>query len=205
MHGKRSDLVEALTAASNAPGRQPCARRRWSSPASSIRGSTPSPIWRCSTRWATRRAAASATRRRRRRHVGRAHACKALNEYLFEELGFVGNRKQYEDPRNSCLNEVLERRTGIPITLSVVYMEVARRAGLHIDGVNFPGHFLVRCSEGKPRKGADLIIDPFHAGALLVRARLPHAAAAARRREVAFSKSLLAPATRHADRSRGCC
>src|SRR5688500_6583258 len=75
-------------------------------------------------------------------------ACiKAVNEYLFEELHFVGNREKYEDPRNSCLNEVLDRRTGIPITLCVVYMEVARRAGLHIDGVNFPGHFLVRCPE----------------------------------------------------------
>ena len=92
----------------------------------------------------------------------------ALNDYLFDELGFVGNDVHYEDPRNSCLNEVLERRTGIPITLALVYMEVARRAGLHVDGVNFPGHFLVRCPA---RRGAadadDLIIDPFHGGALL--------------------------------------
>ena len=79
---------------------------------------------------------------------------RALNQYLFDELGFEGNRRRYEDPRNSCLNEVLERRTGIPITLSVVYMEVARRAGLRVDGVNFPGHFLVRCKapeRGPPR------------------------------------------------------
>ena len=55
---------------------------------------------------------------------------RALNSYLFDTLHFVGNRDKYEDPRNSCLNEVLDRRTGIPITLSVVYMEVARRAGL---------------------------------------------------------------------------
>ena len=54
----------------------------------------------------------------------------ALNEYLFGELRFVGNEVHYEDPRNSFLNEVLERRTGIPITLALVYMEVARRAGL---------------------------------------------------------------------------
>ncbi len=72
---------------------------------------------------------------------------KALNEYLFDELGFTGNRDKYEDPRNSCLNEVLERRTGIPLTLSIVYMEVARRAGLQVDGINFPGHFLVRCPQ----------------------------------------------------------
>jgi regulator of sirC expression with transglutaminase-like and TPR domain len=121
---------------------------------------------------------------------------QALNSYLFDELGFVGNRKQYEDPRNSCLNEVLERRTGIPITMSVVYMEVARRAGLRIDGVNFPGHFLVRCCEGKPRTGAGLIIDPFHGGALLTE----HDCRMLLQRhvgdEVAFSKSLLASATR---------
>ena len=55
-------------------------------------------------------------------------AITAINHYLFDELGFHGNRDKYDDPRNSCLNEVLDRRTGIPITLSVVYMEVARRA-----------------------------------------------------------------------------
>jgi hypothetical protein len=83
-------------------------------------------------------------------------ACiKAVNEFLFDELHFVGNREKYEDPRNSCLNEVLDRRTGIPITMCVVYMEVARRAGLHIDGVNFPGHFLVRCPEVRPAAAAD--------------------------------------------------
>src|SRR5688500_7378065 len=95
-------------------------------------------------------------------------ACiKAFNRFLFDELQFVGNREKYEDPRNSCLNEVLDRRTGIPITLSVVYMEIARRAGLQIDGVNFPGHFLVRCPEVRSRGSNGLIIDPFHGGALL--------------------------------------
>src|SRR5688572_29509537 len=92
---------------------------------------------------------------------------KAFNGYLFEDQGFVGNRDRYEDPRNSCINEVLDRRTGIPITLSLIYMEVGRRAGLHIDGVNFPGHFLVRCPELTGRGGSGLIVDPFHAGALL--------------------------------------
>jgi regulator of sirC expression with transglutaminase-like and TPR domain len=92
----------------------------------------------------------------------------ALNEYLFGELQFVGNTVTYEDPRNSFLNEVLDRRTGIPITLALVYMEVARRAGVRVEGVNFPGHFLLRC---RPRHTAsyaqDLIIDAFHGGALL--------------------------------------
>ena len=84
---------------------------------------------------------------------------KALNRLLFDELEFTGNSTSYSDPRNSFLNEVLDRRTGIPISLAVVYMEVARRAGLQVEGVNFPGHFLVRC-EG-------LIIDAFHRGAIL--------------------------------------
>ena len=93
----------------------------------------------------------------------------ALSEYLFQEQQFIGNQRQYEDPRNSFLNEVLDRRTGIPITLALVYMEVARRAGVRVEGVNFPGHFLVRCRA--PRHtlddGGDLIIDAFHGGALL--------------------------------------
>jgi regulator of sirC expression with transglutaminase-like and TPR domain len=117
---------------------------------------------------------------------------RALNDYLFDELQFVGNRDNYEDPRNSCLNEVLDRRTGIPITLSVVYMEVARRAGLQVDGVNFPGHFLVRCPEQK----GHLIIDPFHAGALLSEHKCRLLLQKHVGNEVAFSKSLLAPATR---------
>jgi regulator of sirC expression with transglutaminase-like and TPR domain len=92
----------------------------------------------------------------------------ALNDYLFNELHFVGNEVHYEDPRNSFLNEVLDRRTGIPITLALLYLEVARRAGLHVEGINFPGHFLLRCPA---RRGLlyseDLIIDAFHGGALL--------------------------------------
>ena len=121
---------------------------------------------------------------------------KAVNKYLFEELQFIGSRDKYEDPRNSCLNEVLDKRTGIPITLSVVYMEIARRAGLHIDGVNFPGHFLVRCPDVRGRGSSGLIIDPFHGGALLsehdCRLLLQRHVGS----EVAFNKSLLAPTTR---------
>ncbi len=136
------------------------------------------------------------------RHVERTGDASALsrvtavNEYLFDELRFVGNRDRYEDPRNSCLNEVLDRRTGIPITLSIVYMEVARRAGLRIDGINFPGHFLVRCPDAGSRGGRGLIIDPFHAGAILsehdCRLLLQRHVGA----EVAFNRSLLAPTTR---------
>jgi regulator of sirC expression with transglutaminase-like and TPR domain len=121
---------------------------------------------------------------------------KALNSYLFDEQGFVGNREKYEDPRNSCLNEVLERRTGIPITLSLLYIEVASRAGVRMDGVNFPGHFLVRCPEIGAGGAKGIIIDPFHGGALLsehdCRLLLQRHVGT----QVAFDKSLLAPATR---------
>jgi regulator of sirC expression with transglutaminase-like and TPR domain len=93
----------------------------------------------------------------------------ALNRYLFTELGFAGNRDRYDDPRNSCLNDVLDRRTGIPITLSLVYIEVARRAGVRAEGVNFPGHFLVRAQHDlhTDDPGDGLIVDAFHAGAIL--------------------------------------
>jgi regulator of sirC expression with transglutaminase-like and TPR domain len=90
-------------------------------------------------------------------------AVMALNRYLFREQGFKGNTEEYYDPRNSYLNEVLDRRTGIPITLSTVYMEVARRAGLDVEGVGLPGHFVVRIQTA----GHPLLVDPFHAGTLL--------------------------------------
>jgi len=120
----------------------------------------------------------------------------ALNEFLFDEMHFVGNREQYEDPRNSCLNEVLDRRTGLPITLSVVYLEVARRAGLQMEGVNFPGHFLVRCPDVTSPIGGELIIDPFHAGVLLSEHKCRVLLQKHVGSEVAFSTALLAPATR---------
>lgn len=88
----------------------------------------------------------------------------ALNTFLFAEQGFRGNLEEYFDPRNSFLNEVLDRRRGIPITLSLLYMEVARRAGFPIQGVSFPGHFLVRHAAD----GREILIDPFHAGEILM-------------------------------------
>jgi len=84
----------------------------------------------------------------------------ALNEFLFDELGFIGNTDDYYDPRNSYLNEVLDRRTGIPITLAVLYMEIGRRIELPFEGVSFPGHFLVRL----PLRGGTLVLDPFSGG-----------------------------------------
>lgn len=84
----------------------------------------------------------------------------ALNRLLFDELGYTGNTRDYYDPRNSYLNEVMERRTGIPITLSILYMEVGRRIGLPLEGVSFPGHFLVRLK----LRGGVLMLDPFLGG-----------------------------------------
>jgi len=92
----------------------------------------------------------------------------ALNQYLFEDLGFQGNTEEYYDPRNSYLNDVMDRRTGIPITLAVLYMALGRRLGLPLEGVSFPGHFLVRL---RLRAGT-LVLDPFAGGAPLSEAEL---------------------------------
>jgi regulator of sirC expression with transglutaminase-like and TPR domain len=87
----------------------------------------------------------------------------ALNQFLFEELGYRGNTEAYYDPRNSYLNEVMDRRTGIPITLAVLYIGLGRRIGLPLEGVSFPGHFLVRLR----LRGGMLVLDPFAGGAPL--------------------------------------
>ena len=84
-----------------------------------------------------------------------------LNEFLYEELGYWGNTDDYYDPRNSYLNEVIDRKTGLPITLAILYMEIGRRIGLPLEGVSFPGHFLVRLR----MRGGVLILDPFAGGA----------------------------------------
>ena len=84
----------------------------------------------------------------------------SINRTLYREEGFSGNSDVYYDPRNSFLNEVLDRRTGIPITLSIIYMEVGRRLGLDIRGVGLPGHFLVKCTAAS----GEWLIDPFFGG-----------------------------------------
>lgn len=125
----------------------------------------------------------------------------ALNQVVFAESGFHGNREDYYDPRNSFLNEVLDRRIGIPITISLVYMEVAARVGLPLHGIGMPGHFIVAYTgpgpaSGRPRSG-EVFIDPYNAGALLTRA----ACAAHFRRlygpDFTFSSEYLTPLTRH--------
>jgi regulator of sirC expression with transglutaminase-like and TPR domain len=86
-----------------------------------------------------------------------------LRAYLFEELGFRGNLEQYNDPRNSFLNDVLDRRLGIPLTLSILFVEQARAAGFDARGVGLPGHFVARMSY----EGRTILVDPFHAGSVI--------------------------------------
>jgi len=92
-----------------------------------------------------------------------AERAREISEQLFGRMGFCGNTDDYYDPRNSFLTDVLDRRTGIPISLSVLYLEVARRVGVLAQGVNFPGHFLVRVAI----EDAWLFLDPFSGGGSL--------------------------------------
>src|SRR2546428_10317338 len=105
--------------------------------------------------------------RRMKGGEGAASQIAHLNRLLFEEMGFRGNREEYDDPRNSFLNDVLDRRMGIPITLSTVYLEVGRRIGCRLAGVTFPGHFLVRYAGRETMP--DVLIDPFNRGRILTR------------------------------------
>jgi len=89
---------------------------------------------------------------------------EGLCRYLFHDLGFEGNSKNYYDPRNSYLNEVLDRRTGLPISLSVVAMSVGQRAGLNVQGVGLPGHFIAKVVGPK---GQEVLFDPFDGGRVL--------------------------------------
>jgi len=106
---------------------------------------------------------ATRLRGRLRADVATAEKLMALNHYLFDELGFSGNGENYYDPRNSFLNDVLERRLGIPITLGVIYIEIGRRIGIGLHGVSFPGHFLVKCA----LRDGIVILDPYSNGVSL--------------------------------------
>ncbi len=88
----------------------------------------------------------------------------AVRKVLFEEEGYRGNETDYGDPRNSFLNEVIDRRVGLPITLCVLYMEVARRVGLTLEGVGFPGHFLAKYTSPS---GTEVFVDAFNGGEML--------------------------------------
>ena len=110
-----------------------------------------------------------------------------INTWLFHEQGFAGNRDDYYDPRNSYLNEVLDRRLGIPLTLCIVYMEVGKRCGLRVDGIGFPGHFLCKVHLGD----GELVVDPFHGGKLLGTPELKQRLAAAVGDKVRFDPRVL--------------
>jgi regulator of sirC expression with transglutaminase-like and TPR domain len=89
----------------------------------------------------------------------------SINTVLFDVMGFRGNTEDYNDPRNSFFNDVMERRLGIPITLSTVYLEVARRVSFPITGVGLPGHFIVKYTD----RTQELLLDPFNRGGILTR------------------------------------
>ena len=88
---------------------------------------------------------------------------QSINQYLYNDLGFVGNTSDYYDPRNSFLNDVIDRQTGIPITLSLVYMEIAQRIGFPMVGVGMPGHFLIRPTIEE----MEIYVDAYHGGETL--------------------------------------
>ena len=115
-----------------------------------------------------------------------------LKRVLFDEDGFRGNADEYYDPRNSCLNDVLDRKLGIPITLSVLTMEVGRRVGLDIVGVGLPGHFIVSATVG----GRAVLLDPFHGGAVLTPSSAADVAARAVGRPVKIEEAHWAPCPR---------
>ena len=90
-----------------------------------------------------------------------AESAEAVTRIVFGEMGFRGNREEYSDPRNNFLNDVIERRLGIPISLSVVYIEIAEACGRETEAVGFPGHFLVRDT------ASGAVLDPFHGGSIV--------------------------------------
>ncbi len=116
--------------------------------------------------------------------IGRKPPLRTLNRYFFETLGFRGNEEEYYDPRNSYLNDVLDRRIGIPISLATLYVEIARRAGLSAQGIGFPGHYLARCGRS--------IVDCFH-GRVLDRRGCRDLLAKVGEGRVRFSRGLLVP------------
>jgi regulator of sirC expression with transglutaminase-like and TPR domain len=125
-------------------------------------------------------------------HGDPSKALTRLRRFLFEEEGFRGNRDDYFDPLNSCLDRVIDRRLGIPITLSVLMMEVGRRVGVAIEGVGLPGHFVVRAQA----ISATVLIDPFHGGGVLSVADAEDVVAEALGRRIDLQPAHFAPVTK---------
>jgi regulator of sirC expression with transglutaminase-like and TPR domain len=117
---------------------------------------------------------------------------ESLNAYLFEERGFRGNAEDYYDPRNSFLNDVVDRRLGIPITLSIIYMEVGRRVGMPLQGVGMPGHFIMKYAD----PGGDIYIDPFNKGRMLSRQACEELIQQLYGEPVPFQEAFLAPVSK---------
>ena len=115
-----------------------------------------------------------------------------VREYLFAEQGFTGNRADYGDPRNSFLNDVLDRRLGIPITLSLLLIEVGRQLGLAIEGIGLPGHFVTGVRLG----GEQILLDPFNGGAILTPDLCADLVARAVGRRVSLTEADFAPVTK---------
>jgi regulator of sirC expression with transglutaminase-like and TPR domain len=115
----------------------------------------------------------------------------AVRAYLFDELSFRGNREQFDDPRNSYLNEVLARRAGIPLTLSLVFVEAARAAGFDAHGVALPGHFVVRAGFA----GREILVDPFHDGRVITLEDCRDLVARSTGRSSLFRPDLVVPAS----------
>jgi regulator of sirC expression with transglutaminase-like and TPR domain len=123
--------------------------------------------------------------------VGAADPIEPLNHFLFDELHFAGNRQFYNDPLNSYLNRVIDRRVGLPITLSVIYLEIGWRLNLPLDGIGLPGHFIVS------HTGPDGVryIDPFHRGRLLNIADCQRLVTELSDGQLVLQPSMLAPVT----------
>ena len=118
----------------------------------------------------------------------------AINHRLFEEEGFRGNSEDYYDPRNSFLNDVMDRRCGIPIMLSTIYLEMAARLNFPLAGVGMPGHYLVR------HRYFDIFIDPFEKGQVLTIEQCQERMHKALGHELPFERELLEPADRKSTR-----
>ncbi len=113
---------------------------------------------------------------------------EALTRYLYGELGFKGNAEDYYDPGNSCLDRVIERRLGIPISLAVLLIEVGARAGVPLLGVGLPGHFLVRHA-----RHAELVLNPFDRGRILTRVECAEILERVFSSETPFAQEMLRP------------
>jgi regulator of sirC expression with transglutaminase-like and TPR domain len=112
-----------------------------------------------------------------------------INDYLFTDLGYSGNQTDYYDPRNSYLNDILDRRTGIPISLCVLYLEIAKRLNFPMVGIGMPGHFIIRPTIDD----MDIYVDPFHKGEILFTADCQTRLSQVYGRPVELKPEMLAP------------